>query len=96
MKIKYYTTDSAVGVVSIFKDEVTKTISDILVDSQKGVYGLGAAIGENTSIKNVGDNMTALALDYVSLILKRSEIYTVSTLGVRDGLSTAGYFLCGI
>lgn len=96
MKIKYYTTDSAVGVVSIFKDEVTKTISNILVDSQKGVYGLGAAISKNTSIKDAGKYMTKLALEYVSLILKRSEIYTVSTAGVSDGLSTAGYFLCGI
>ena len=96
MKIKYYTTDSAVGVVSIFKDEVTKTISDILVDSQKGVYGLSGAVSENTSIKDTGKSMTKLALEYVSLILKRSEIYTVSALGVSDGLSTAGYFLCGI
>ena len=96
MKIKYYTTDSAVGVVSIFKDEVTKTISDILVDSQKGVYGFGDALQENTSISNIGDRMTALSLEYVSLILKRSEIYTVSVLGVSSGLSTAGYFLCGI
>ena len=96
MKIKYYTTDSAVGVVSIFKDEVTKTISDILVDSQKGVYGLSAAISENTSVKDTSKNMTKLALEYVSLILKRSEIYTVAALGVSEGLSTAGYFLCGI
>ena len=96
MKIKYYTTDSAVGVVSIFKDEVTKTISDILVDSQKGVYGLADSIRDNTTIKGVGNHMDYLALDYLSMILRRSEVYTVSTLGVTDGLSTAGYFLSGI
>ena len=96
MKIKYYTTESAVGVVSIFKDEITKTISDILVNSEKGVYGMADALRKNTSVENVGEYMNKLSFEYVSLILKRSEIYTVDTLGVSDGLSTAGYFFCGI
>ena len=96
MKIKYYTTDTALGVVSIFKNEVTKTISNLLVDSQKGVYGLAAAMKEHSPTENPENNMTSLALEYVSLILKRSEIYTVSSLGVWNGLSTAGYFLCGV
>ncbi|MBQ4130817.1 MAG: ABC transporter permease [Clostridia bacterium] len=96
MKIKYYTTDSAVGVVSIFKDEVTKTISNLLVDSQKGVYGFAAAMREQNPTENPEKNMTALALEYVSLILKRSEIYSISSLGIWGGLSTSGYFLCGI
>ncbi len=96
MKIKYYTTDSAVGVVSIFKDEITKTISDILVNSQKGVYGLAEALRENTSVENINEHMNKLSFEYVSLILKRSEVYVVDVAGVSDGLSTAGYFLCGI
>lgn len=96
MKIKYYTTDSAVGVVSIFKDEVTKTVSDILVDSQRGVYGIAYAISQNLPNVSADNHMNALSIDYVSLILKRSEIYTVSSVGVSEGLSTAGYFLCGI
>lgn len=96
MTIKYYTTDSAVGVVSIFKEEITKTISDILVTSEKGVYGMADALRENTSVENVGSYMNKLSFEYVSLILKRSEVYVIDTVGVSDGLSTAGYFLCGI
>lgn len=96
MKIKYYTTDSAVGVVSIFKDEVTKTISDILMDSQKGVYGLAEAIEDNSVEIDTVEQMNNLSLDYVALILKRSQVYTVEVMGVSDGLSTSGYFFCGI
>lgn len=96
MKIKYYTTASAVGIISIFEDEITKTISDILVNSQKGVYGMADALRENTSVENVYDYMNKLSFEYVSIILKRSEVYTVETKGVSDGLSTEGYFLSGI
>ncbi len=93
-KIRYVTTDSAIGVTTVFMDEMLDAISVMLVESQKGVYGLQNAMWDNGHF--AGSNMDKLASEYFSLILARSYISEQTELGISDELSFGGYMFCGI
>lgn len=92
-KIRYVTTDSAIGVTTVFMDEMLDAISVMLVDSQKGVYGLQNAMWDNGHI--AGSDVDKLASEYFSLILARSNISEQTELGISDSLSFGGYMFCG-
>lgn len=93
--IKMVTTAGSAGLVSIFKDEVSTVISDLLLNSQKGVYGMQQAMADN-DIGGRGEQMTLLALKYAEYILARDRMYTVEELGAGDDLPLAEYLLCGL
>lgn len=95
IQIKFYTSPDSVGMVTIFKDEITKAVSDILIHSQRGIYGLYQAMGDNGSESQAVEDMNELCIEYVDLILNRSYMYENKLLGISDGLSVEGYFLCG-
>lgn len=94
--IKFVSTAGASGLVSIFKEEVTKVISDLLVYSQKGVIGMLDAHYEN----NLGDQLNGQADDmsfhYVDYVLTRDRIYNLETLGIGDQPGLGAYLLCGL
>ena len=94
--IKYVTTNGSVGLIAIFKNEITKVIEEILVCSQKGVFGLENALVENGQEDTAFVQMNILNIEYIDLIINRSETYTVKELGVSGGLSLPGYLLCGM
>lgn len=95
-KIKFYTTADSVGMVTIFKDEITKMISDILIQSQKGIYGLEHAMIDSGDDSQALDRMNELCVEYFELIFNRTDMYDNQILGISHGLSIQGYFLCGI
>lgn len=91
--LEFVSTTGATGLVSIFKDEVTLVISSILLNAQKGVYGMADVAREN-GIKP-GKHMDKLSLDYAEQIFLRDRLYTLEELGIADELGLAGYLLCG-
>lgn len=93
-KIRYVTTDSAIGVTTVFMDEMLDAISVMLVESQKGVYGLQSAMWDKGY--SAGNHMDKLASEYFSLILARAYISEQTELGISDELSFGGYMFCGI
>ena len=92
--IRLVTTAGGTNMVTVFKDEVTRMITQVLVNSQKGVYGMADALTENGL--PVGGHMDQLALQYVDYILLRDRIYTVQELGIGDRLPLREYLLCGL
>lgn len=94
--IKYVTTSGNRDVVTLFKNEITKLITDMVVACQKGTYGLADALMEADEGQIVNRHMSNLSLRYVDLILHRSEMVTVDELGISGGLSTVEYYICGI
>ena len=54
--VKYVTTAGSTGLVSIFKTELTKAITILVAESQKGVYGIEKALDEN-GYKNLFDKL---------------------------------------
>lgn len=95
-KIKYVTSTGSVGLVSIFKNEITKVVEEILTCSQKGVFGLEEALVDNGQNKLVNKHINKINIEYIELIVSRGEIYTVEELGISGGLSLPEYLLCGI
>ncbi len=93
--IKYVTSTGSIGLTSIFKTEITKVVEEILVCSQKGVFGLEDALVDN-EIKGVYKHINILNLEYIDLVINRNQIYTVQELGVSGGLSFSQYLICGI
>ena len=94
LPIRFVTSPGASTMVSVFKDEVSRMISQVLVQSQKGVYGMADALKSNGI--SVGGHMDTLALTYVEYILLRDQVYTLRELGIGDRLPLREYLLCGL
>ena len=96
-KLTFVTTDSSADIIDIFKQEVLDLISCVLVESQKGVYGLQNAMrGEGSSYGEISDEVNEMSLEYVKLILSRSNAFEVEIIGFSDSLTFGGYILSGI
>ena len=95
-KVKYVTTAGSVGLVSIFKTELTKAVSEILYESQKGVFGLEKALDEAGGSDKALDYMNDMSFEYVAKIINRTDFYELEVIGVGDGLSFNSYLLCGL
>lgn len=92
--LTFVSTTGAAGLVSIFKEEITDMISDVLLAAQKGVYGMADAAGENGL--SVGNNMDRMAIRYVEFVFSRDKLYSLEKLGIADSLGLEGYMLCGL
>ena len=91
--LKYVSTVGAVGLVSLLKDEITHIVENIMIETQKGIYGAGNAAQSVGSSPSVAIN--DISLEYVDFIFARSKIYRISELGAMDGLGLEEYLLSG-
>jgi len=94
--ITYVTSAGVESVATLMKKEVTSLVTEMVVYSQKGAYGLLDVLQENDLGKDAYSHMTALSLEYTDLILHRDEVYKVTELGVSDGLGTRDYYICAV
>lgn len=94
--LKYITNDNSVGLVSIFKDEITQVVSEMLLQAQKGVYGINDALDSNGQASESYRLLNELNLEYVEFIFTRSNLYSATELGIADDLGLQDYLFCGI
>ncbi len=94
--VRFVTTNGINDIVTLLQNELTQIITRIMIYSEKGVYGLSDAIYENTEITNRWDYGVMLSIEYVDLIIHRSDVYKVQELGFSAGLNLQDYFICGI
>lgn len=92
----YVTSAGADNIVNMFKNEITSLVTDVVVSSQQGSFGLQEALDDNDVAGKHGEWVNALAIEYVNLVLKRTEAITVNELGISEGMRTVKYYLCGI
>lgn len=95
LPLKFVSTTGAAGMVSVFKSEVTKVISDLVLESQRGVYGMQGAMKDN-GIGGRGKKMDALAFTYVEYVLARDRVYSLRQLGAAEDMGLESYLLCGL
>lgn len=93
--ITYVTSVGMEGVSDLFKKEVTTLVTDMVVYSQKGAYGLGEAFSDN-NLRGASEHMDKISIEYAELIFNRNKLYSVEELGISDGLSTPEYYVCAI
>ena len=94
--LKYVSTSGAVGLVSMFKDEITQVINDIMVAAQKGIYGTGNALSDNGQGTSANKVINDLSIEYTEFLFSRSKVYSAEELGISDGLGIEGYLFCGL
>lgn len=94
--IKYVTTSGAVGLVSIFKDEITKVVSELVEEAQRGVYGVADALDSSGNEELSYHHLNELNIKYIDMVLDRNKLYKIEELGISQGLSLPTYIFCGI
>lgn len=94
-RVTYVTSASGQNVVSMFKNEFTALITDMIVHSEKGTYAIYSAVKES-GLSGAGKHMDELCMEYIDLIFSRSKVMTVEQLGISQGVSTAEYYVCGL
>lgn len=95
LPITYVSSAGSVGTNSIFKSELLEMITTLLVESQKGVYGV-EGIAEMTGAGSDSDVSNEISVRFFDFVLNRNKIYRLDLLGFSDGVSLEGYFLSGI
>ena len=94
-RVTYVTSAGGQNVVSMFKNEFTALITDMIVHSEKGTYAIYSAVKES-GLSGAGKHMDELSMEYVDLVFSRSKVMTVEQLGISQGVSTAEYYVCGL
>ena len=93
LPLKFVSSIGSTGMIAIFQAEITDTISRILLDAQKGVYGMDAAADDHgLSSKK---QMSEMPLKYTEYVFLREHAVKVTDLGISDGLGFMGYLFCG-
>ena len=93
MPVKYVSTVGAVGLVTLVKDEITKMVEDIVIQTQKGIFGVGEAMRDEGL--SSGQAEYDLTFQYFDFIFARSKMYSVNVLGNASGISLEDYLLSG-
>ncbi len=96
LPIKYVSNDNNVGMTTIFKNEITTAIEQLVIASQKGVFGLETALYENGNGNIAYKSINNLNIEFIDMIIGRTEMYSVEELGIASGSSFMEYFVCGL
>lgn len=96
MPVTYVTSAGLEGASGLLKREITDIVTNIVVQAQKGTFGLEAALEDHAPDVDPDMPMTDLTLEYTNLIFHRDMLYSVEELGISDHLSTRDYYLCAI
>lgn len=92
--IRFVTTSSSTNLVSMFKDEITIVITEIMTQSQSASYGAYDALMESGNKKLANKVLNKISVEYVGLILDRSNVYDVKKLDVEPGIQLPEYLFC--
>jgi len=93
LPLKFVSTVGASGLNSLFQQEITRAISQLLTDAQKGVYGMYAVTVQQGVYQN--QDMDNMAIRYAEYILQRDRVYQVEILGAGAGTDLESYLLGG-
>lgn len=92
--LKFVCAAGSVGLTSMLTNEFTKVVETMLIEAQRGIYGIEDAmhsVGEN-SYQVVND----LSVEYAEFVFNRGRMYRTSTLWTFDGMGMQGYLITGL
>lgn len=93
--LKYYTSNGQMGLGTMLMNELTVIVSDLITQSQSGIYGMQSICLEYGYQEVCWTATNDLNLQYIDLILDRMQFFEVEILGISNNLSTQGYYICG-
>lgn len=68
-RVTYVTSAGGQNIVSMFKNEFTALITDMVVHSEKGTYAISSAV-KDSGLSGAGKYMDELSMEYVDLIFR--------------------------
>ncbi len=92
--LRFVCTAGSVGLVSMVKDEFTRMIETMLIESQSGIYGAWDAlesVGQFSS-KVIND----MSIEYAEFVFRRGNMYQAVISESFDGLGMDGYLITGL
>lgn len=96
LPIKYVSTESNLGISSVFKNEITSAVSQLILSTQKGVFGLERAL-YNYGYGSIAYNtINRLNLEFIDMIVSRDDMYKVEELGIASGSNYLQYYVCSL
>lgn len=95
-KVVYVTSAASQNVVFMLKNEITKLITDMVICTEKGTYGIDEALEQNGVSDPTGKYMNELSLEYVDLVFSRSDVLVVDQLGISQGTTVTEYYICSL
>ncbi len=96
LPMSFVSNTDAANFTTFIKEEITGMISDILLSSQKGSYGISNALKDAGFHSIAGKEAGNASIEYVKFILNRGKVYNVTSLGIASDLSLGNYLLCGL
>lgn len=94
MPLKFVCTSGSLTLVSMFKDELTRIIEVLLIESQKGIYGSENAM--QSQGLNSSQVVYDISIEYAEFVFTRSNMYRASRLETFNGLGLDGYLISGL
>ena len=95
-ELKFVSTTGAAELTSLFKEEITGVVTDIIIACEKGMYGVEHIAAEHGFADKAGSYMGQISLKYVDYLLDRTDTYYIKELGIHDSLGIDGYLFSGI
>ena len=95
-RIRFVTTTETTDIITLFKNEILELVTQIVVDVQKGTYGIGEALSQNGYSELANKHINLISWEYVDLALNRGDGVELRELGVEHALSTAEYYVCSL
>ncbi|MBQ7922007.1 MAG: ABC transporter permease [Clostridia bacterium] len=94
-QLQYVTTPQAADFSTLIRDELLDTVSVMLIESQKGLYGFIDAV-DQVKAADRGEHLDRLNRQYFSMILSRDALCEVEIIGTVGGASLMGSLFCGL
>ena len=89
-------TTSGDGIFASLAEELADIVSSLVLSSQSAVFGMQRVLYNQGMAEMVSGYTDELNLRLFDVVLNRTDLCGQELLGIRDGISTAGYYLCGL
>ena len=93
--LTYVASNSPATFGPILVNEIIQMVSQLVIQSQNGIYGLiDIAEQYDVSKKTYNKAIDNMNLEYISVVLNREGHYETTTVGLGNGLSYKDYYIC--
>lgn len=94
--VTYIVEEGQRGLGSIVMTEIVDVVSGLITSTQSGIYGMQEILMDYGKTEGFWEATDELNFRYFDIVLGRKNLYDMEILGIANGLSTGGYYFCGI
>lgn len=84
------------GIFASLAGQLADIVSSLVLNSQSAVFGMQGVLYNHGMSGLAGRYTDDFNLRFFDIVLNRTDLCRQEILGIRNGISTAGYYLCGL